>query len=93
MRRYASDGHRKRFFTDCMAMVEAPRNWSACSRTLPNSCQSTPLWLQTRPSSDITTEATSAGAMASKPTQVRSTLPPRTIQSNAIRVETGGTKR
>jgi hypothetical protein len=76
-------------------MVETPRaslTSSISSSRSRISCQSTPRWLQKRPSSEAMTVAGRAGAMRSIDTKLRSTGRP-VAQRHSIRVETGLTTR
>ena len=87
--------HRNRFFATCWVMVDTPLASlmsSTSSIRSRISFQSTPPWLQKRPSSDAITVTGSDGAMRSIGTNVRSTRAP-VAQRQSIRVETGLTKR
>ena len=68
-------GHRNRFLAVCIVIVEAPRRGPLAPASSMTSCsapQSTPSFWQKRASSDVTTEASAAGATSPSLTGMRS---------------------
>lgn len=91
LRNIERPGNRKRFFTVCMSMVEAPRagppSWTLAA-TVRKARQSTPEWRQKRASSEAITACVSQGDIFSSGTATRSTFCP-VNQRASIKVETG----